>query len=76
MTRTDSLTIGNFDELKLLNPNYQTKRFLIWIYRKGMANPTEWYFELQNIKANEKTNLTEFIENAELTFIKKGTIII
>lgn len=76
MTRTDSLTIGNFDELKLLNPNYQTKRFLIWIYRKGMANPTEWYFELQNIKANEKTNLTEFIENAKLTFIKKGTIII
>ena len=41
-----------------------------------MANPTEWYFELQNMKANEKTNLTEFIENAEITFIKKGTIII
>jgi hypothetical protein len=76
MIRTDSLTIGNFDELKLLNPNCQTKRFLIWIYRKGMANPTEWYFEIQNKKANEKTTLTEFMENAELTFIKKGTIII
>jgi hypothetical protein len=76
MTRTDYLRIGNFDELKLLNPNCQTKRFLIWIYRKGMANPTEWYFELQNNKANEKTKLSEFMENAELTFIKKGTIII
>jgi hypothetical protein len=41
-----------------------------------MANPTEWYFEIQNKKANEKTTLTEFMENAELTFIKKGTIII
>ena len=76
LTRTDYLSIGNFTELKLLNPNYQTKRFLIWIFRKGMVNPTEWYFEIQNKKANEKTKLIEFINCAELTFIKKGTIII
>ncbi|MBC7439334.1 MAG: hypothetical protein H7250_05055 [Flavobacterium sp.] len=76
MLRTDSLTIGRLEELKLLNPNYKTKRFLIWIYKNGIMNPTEWYFELQNKKAKKKTNLKEFIKNAELTFCKKGTLII
>lgn len=76
MTRTDSARIGNMQELVLLNPNYQTKRFLIWIMRPGRANAQEWYFELQNKKASKKTKLSDFIKNAKLTFSKSGTIII
>jgi hypothetical protein len=76
MTRTDSLTIGAFDELPLLNPNVKTKRFLIWIFRNGEMNPTEWYFELQNANATKETELKEFIKKAKLTFCKSGTIII
>lgn len=76
MTRTDSLNIGNFQELVLLNPNYKTKRFRIWIFRPGRANPQEWYFELKNEKATKKTKLLDFIKNAKLTFCKSGTIII
>jgi hypothetical protein len=76
MTRTDSVRIGNMQELVLLNPNYQTKRFLIWIMRPGRANAQEWYFELQNKKANKKTKLSDFIKNAKLTYSKSGTIII
>jgi hypothetical protein len=76
IARTDSLTIGYIDELKLLNPNHKTKRFIIWVFRKGMINPTAWYFELQNNKATRKTSLSEFIQNAKLTFCKSGTIII
>lgn len=76
MSRTDSLTIGNFEELSLLNPNHKNKRFLVWIYTKGMMNPTEYYIELQNKKARRKTKLYDFIKNSKLTFCKKGTIII
>ncbi|UOK42234.1 MULTISPECIES: hypothetical protein [Flavobacterium] len=76
LSRTDSLTISNLQELYLLNPNYQTKRFCFWIFRPGRANAQEWYFELQNKKATKNTKLSDFIKNAKLTFCKSGTIII
>ncbi len=76
MSRTDSLTIGNFEELNLLNPNHKIKRFLVWVYTKGTMNPTEYYIELENKKAKRKTKLSDFLKNATLTFCKKGTIII
>ncbi|GAA3737507.1 hypothetical protein GCM10022422_21000 [Flavobacterium ginsengisoli] len=74
--KTDSIRISNFHELKRLNPNPQTKRFVFWRYRKGMVNPTECYFELENKKASTETSLADFIENSQLTFYYRGTIII
>lgn len=76
MMRIDSLKIGAFRELPALNPNEQIKRFSFWLFNKGSMNPTEYYFELENKEATDKTTLSEFIKNSILTFIYKGTIII
>jgi hypothetical protein len=62
--------------LKKLNPNPQTKRFIFWLFRIGIANPTEYYFELYNENATKRTSFEEFIENARMTFFYAGTIII
>lgn len=77
MSRRDSIIIGyNFDELKLLNPNPQTKRFVFWLLTPGLGNTTECYFELYNPNATDKTPMQEFINGARLTFYHRGTIII
>ncbi|MDR0229918.1 MAG: hypothetical protein LBI72_12775 [Flavobacteriaceae bacterium] len=76
LIRNDSLTICCVEELKELNPNHQTKRFAFWLFRIGMANPTEYYFELYNKNATKETTIEEFIENAKMTFFFIGTIII
>ena len=42
----------------------------------GLANPNEYYFELQNEDADENRTNEDFINGAKLTFLKFGTIII
>lgn len=76
LTRNDSLSICCFEPLGLLDPNPQTRRFKFWVFRIGMANPTEYYLELQNYKATKATTLKEFLESSTMTFYYKGTIII
>jgi hypothetical protein len=76
MTRSDSIKITYFDQLKALNPNAKIRRFIFWQQDIDTMNPNECYFELENENATEKTSLSEFIENAKLTFYYKGTIII
>lgn len=76
LTRNDSLSICCFEELERLNPNYQTKRFKFWLFRIGVANPTEYYIEFHNEKAVKETAIEEFIENAKMTFYYQGTLII
>ena len=78
-----NLTISIIDELVLLSPNPRTKRYKFWIYNSsknsllvGLANPSEYYFELQNENADENTSNKDFINGAELTFLKFGTIVI
>jgi hypothetical protein len=66
--RRDSLFITNFLELKKLNPNPQTKRFLFWVFYRHRTNPSEYYIELQNKKATKKTSISDFIKGATLTF--------
>ncbi|MFN1218950.1 hypothetical protein ACKW6Q_18435 [Chryseobacterium kwangjuense] len=84
------LKISNMDELALLNPNPQTKRFKFWIFAQnkslekgtleyllvGGANPYEYYFEIQNENADENTSFKEFVEGAKLTYLAYGGIII
>ncbi len=76
LARNDSTTIGNLEELEKLNPDSKTKRFVFWLYRKGMMNPTECYFELYNDKGTKDMTVGEFIKNSKLTFYHRGTIII
>lgn len=76
LTRSDSLTIGNLEELEKLNPDFKTKRFLFWLFRIGVANPQECYFELRNENGTKEMKMEEFIENSKLTFYYAGTIII
>ncbi|MDC8103704.1 hypothetical protein ACNFU2_02380 [Chryseobacterium sp. PTM-20240506] len=86
----NAVQIFSNNELVLLNPNPQTKRFKFWIIPKnrvghknsfeymlqGRANPSEYYFELQNMNADEKTSFEEFIKGSKLTYLAYGGIII
>ncbi|RQO32206.1 hypothetical protein DBR32_00915 [Taibaiella sp. KBW10] len=74
--RNDSLTIGAFDALEDLNPDYKTKRYRFWLFGKGIMNPTECYFELYNKDATPEYEDKEFINGAVLTFFRRGTLII
>jgi hypothetical protein len=86
-----NLKISKIDELSLLNPNPQTKRFKFWIFPiqnqkvnsselekmlSNRINPSEYYFELQNKFADENTSFEDFIKGANLIFLIFGTIII
>lgn len=70
----DSLLLHGIEEMKELNPNPQTKRYIFWLYRKEVVNPTEYYFEIYNKKASEDSTMEEFLKNAYMTFYYKGTI--
>jgi len=74
LIRNDSLRISNFKELNFLNKSAKAKRFKFWLYLKGMANPTAYFIELTNEKADEKTDTETFINNSKLTFCKRGWI--
>jgi hypothetical protein len=76
LVRNDSLSICCFEQLERLNPNAQTKRFRFWVFKIGVANPTEYYLEFQNDKATKKTTLKKFLESSIMTFYYKGTLII
>lgn len=76
LTRNDSLSICCIKELTNLNHNPRTKRFLFWLFRIGLANPTEYYIEFYNKKATRATSMKDFVENANITFYYQGTIII
>lgn len=76
LVRNDSLSICCFEQLEKLNPNPQTKRFKFWVFRIGVANPTEYYLELQNEKASKATTMKEFFKSSIMTFFYKGTLII
>ena len=76
LSRNDSTTIGSIEQLERLNPDFRTKRFVFWLYGRGMTNPTECYFELYNERGTKSMTLEEFINGSKLTFYYRGTIII
>lgn len=78
-----NLRISAITELPLLNPNFKIKRYKFWIFSIAenrddiiLANPIEYYFEIQNDDAEASTTFEEFISNAKLTFLIKGGIIL
>ncbi len=76
LSSNDTIRIVAVEELKKLNPNTKTKRFVFWHYQKGLLNPTECYFELYNSRGTDKMTLAEFVSGSNLTFYHRGTIII
>ena len=75
MTQNDTLSIGDFEELKFLSKNPTVKRFRFWQYRKWSANPQVYFIELTNTDADKTTDMETFIKGATLTFVKGGWII-
>ena len=71
MTQNDTLSMGDFEELKFLSKSPIVKRFRFWQYRKW-DNPVVYFIELTNTSADKSTDLTTFIKGASLTFVKKG----
>ena len=74
MSRTDSITISDFKELKFLSNSPKYKRFKFWLWQKGFANPTACFIELTNESATDKTDLTNFLIGASLTFFREGWV--
>lgn len=74
--RSDTLSIGNFNELQFPELSPTVKRFSCWVSIQGFANPIVYMFELTNEQATKQTDLKSFIMGASLTFFKQGNIII
>ena len=84
------LVVSGIDELPLLNPNPQTKRFSFIVFRNnvqiggneltqtlvGSLNPDIYFFEIQNKKADENTSFEDFIKDANLTYLGHGGILL
>jgi hypothetical protein len=68
--------VSVFDEVKTERYTYTIKRFRLWQWLCGFANPREYIFDLENEHANKETTLEEFIIGSKLTFIRFITIII
>ena len=76
LSRPDSLQISDFEELKFIKISKKTKIFRLWLYTKGVVNPTVCFLTLYNKSANHKTDITTFINGSRLTFFIKGWIIL
>jgi hypothetical protein len=64
---TDTLSISNVSELHVPSQRADTKCFSFLLWRKKMANPSLYLFELSNKMTNSKTTIKTFIENAKVT---------
>jgi hypothetical protein len=75
-SKTDSLEITDFEELKFIKHSPGTRFFHFWLFRTGLANPTVCFVALYNKSASRKTDLATFINGARLTFFTKGWIVL
>jgi len=75
-SRTDSISISDFEELKSLNNSPKQKRFKFYLYNFWIVNPTVYYIELTNENATKDSNQIEFMKGCRVTYIEKGSILI
>lgn len=75
-SRNDTMKVYGFEELKFLRPSAKIKRFRFRYYRQGFTNPTIYFIELTNEKADADTDNETFIKGAMLTFLKDGWIMV
>jgi|GEM_PF-2206656 len=64
--------IWDLEELTFLNNSPKIKKFRMFVNMPELIYPQVFLLELKNEFANKKTDLTEFIKNAELTFMKRA----
>jgi hypothetical protein len=74
--KLDTLIVTNILELKFPDSPPSIKRFSFWLFQTGFANPTEYFFELTNEKANANTDMQTFIDGSTLTLFVYGSVII
>jgi hypothetical protein len=72
----DSLSVGDFQELKVLETSPKHRRFRFLVMIKGLQNPILYFMELTNENATSDTDLSTFIKAANLTFIRQGSVLI
>jgi hypothetical protein len=63
----DTLTISDVTELHFANQKTGTKCFSFLLWRKMMANPSLYVFELTSDIGTSKTTMKTFIEKAKVT---------
>ncbi|RKD86388.1 hypothetical protein [Mangrovibacterium diazotrophicum] len=76
MSRTDSLRISDFEELKSIEKSPKQRRFKFYLFRLGFMNPQICFIELTNEKAKKDFSLGEFIKDCNVTYFKKGSILL
>jgi hypothetical protein len=72
----DGLKITDLHELKFLSMNPTVKRFKLWVFRNGLANPQVYFIELTNKDASEITDMNTFLKGSTLTFVKPAWIVL
>jgi hypothetical protein len=70
----DSLSIGQFEELKSLETSSKQKRFKFLYTIKGLINPIVDLIELTNEKASANADLVTFLKGARVTYLRQLTI--
>ncbi len=76
MSRTDSLRISDFEELKSIEKSPKQRRFKFYLYRLGSMNPQICFIELTNENAKKDFSLGEFIKDCKVTYFEKGSILL
>lgn len=69
---TDTLkkvSVCCFEQFEYVKTKKVARRFKLWKYDRRYVNPTAFYFELTNEKADRETDLKTFIKGAKLTFM-------
>jgi hypothetical protein len=72
----DTVRIDALEELKNMKIPPTKKRFKLWFYGNGQFNPNVYLFELTNEMVRGNTSLETFLQNATLTYFKRGWRII
>ena len=75
ISRNDSIQMGR-GAIREASSKLKDEEIVFWLYNKGMANPTECYFELHNDKGTKEMAIDDFIKNSKLTFYHRGTLIL
>lgn len=72
----DSITVFITEDKTKTFSAQTTKRFSIWLFKKGFANAEEYFIELTNDLATKSTNIYMFVIGSRITYIRRGGIII
>ena len=67
-----NFSIHDIEELTFLNESPKIRKFIMFVNIPEFIHTQVYLFELKNEFANSTTNWNKFIENSEVTFIKRS----